>query len=60
VVGRQFTAEVQFFEEKGISHDDYVFIINDDVVFNKEFLAKGIAILEKEKKALLLSQFPSL
>ena len=46
-----------FLKKKGLSYDDYVLIINDDVVFNKDFLAKGIAILEKEKQALLLAQF---
>ena len=44
-------------KKKGLSYDDYVLITNDDVVFGKEFLAKGIAILEKEKQALLLAQF---
>ena len=46
-----------FLKKRGLSDDDYVLIINDDVVFGKEFLAKGIAILEKEKQALLLAQF---
>ena len=46
-----------FLKKRGLSHDDYVLIINDDVVFDKDFLAKGIAILEKEKQALLLAQF---
>jgi GT2 family glycosyltransferase len=46
-----------FLKKKGLCHDDYVLITNDDVVFNKDFLAKGIAILEKEKQALLLAQF---
>jgi GT2 family glycosyltransferase len=44
-------------KKKGLSCDDYVLITNDDVVFGKDFLAKGIAILEKEKQALLLAQF---
>ena len=46
-----------FLKKRGLSHDDFVLIINDDVVFDKDFLAKGIAILEKEKQALLLAQF---
>jgi GT2 family glycosyltransferase len=46
-----------FLKKSGLSHGDFVLIINDDVVFGKEFLAKGIAILEKEKQALLLAQF---
>ena len=57
MVGRLFTARIQFFEKKKISYDDSVFITNDDVVFGKEFLAKGISILEKNKQTLLLAQF---
>ena len=45
-----------FFKKKGLSHDDYVLIINDDVVIDKDFLAKGISILDKNKQTLLLAQ----
>ena len=46
-----------FLKKRGLSQDDYVLIINDDVVFGKEFLAKGISILDKNKLTLLLAQF---
>ena len=45
-----------FLKKRGLSHDDYVLIINDDVVLGKEFLAKGISILDKNKQTLLLAQ----
>jgi len=45
-----------FLKKRGLSHDDYVLIINDDVIFGKEFLAKGISILDKNKQTLLLAQ----
>ena len=45
-----------FLKKRGVSHDDYVLIINDDLVFNKEFFAKGISILDKNKQTLLLAQ----
>ena len=46
-----------FLKKKELSHDDYVLIVNDDVVFGKDFLAKGISILDKNKQTLLLAQF---
>jgi len=46
-----------FLRNEGLSHDDYVLIINDDVVFGRDFLAKGISILDKNKQTLLLAQF---
>ena len=46
-----------FLKKKGLSYDDYVLITNDDIVFNKEFLAKGISILDKNKHTLLLAQY---
>jgi GT2 family glycosyltransferase len=46
-----------FLKKRGLSHDDYVLITNDDVVFGKEFLAKGISILDKNNQTLLLAQF---
>ena len=45
-----------FLKKMGLSHDDYVLIINDDVILGKEFLAKGISILDKNKQTLLLAQ----
>ena len=45
-----------FLKKRGLSHDDYVLIINDDVILGKEFLAKGISILDKNKQTLLLAQ----
>jgi GT2 family glycosyltransferase len=45
-----------FLKKEGISDDDYVLIINDDVVFDKEFLSKGISILDNNKQTLLLAQ----
>ena len=45
-----------FLKKKRISDDDYVLIINDDVVFGKDFLAKGISLLDKNKQTLLLAQ----
>jgi len=45
-----------FLKKRGLSDDDYVLIINDDVVFGKEFIAKGISILDKNKQTLLLAQ----
>ena len=56
MVGRLFAARVQLFEKKGLSYGDYVLIANDDVVFGKEFLAKGVSILDKNKQTLLLAQ----
>ena len=44
---------VNFLKNKGLSPDDYVLIANDDVVFGKDFLSKGISILDKNKQALL-------
>jgi len=46
-----------YLKKRGLSYDDYVLIGNDDVVFGKEFLAKGISILDKNKQTLLLAQF---
>ena len=46
-----------FLKKRELSHDDYVLIINDDVVFRKDFLTKGISILDKNKQTLLLAQF---
>jgi len=46
-----------FLKKKRLSQDDYVLIINDDVVFGKDFLARGISILDKNKQTLLLAQF---
>jgi GT2 family glycosyltransferase len=46
-----------FLKKEGLSHDDYVLIINDDVVFGKDFLTRGISILDKNKQTLLLAQF---
>jgi GT2 family glycosyltransferase len=46
-----------YLKKKEISYGDYVLIGNDDVVFGKEFLAKGISILDKNKQTLLLAQF---
>jgi GT2 family glycosyltransferase len=46
-----------FLKKKGLSYGDYVLIANDDVVFGKEFLAKGVSILDKNKQTLLLAQF---
>ncbi|MCF8069587.1 MAG: glycosyltransferase [Desulfobacterales bacterium] len=46
-----------FLKKKGISHDSNILIINDDVTFGKEFLAKGISILEENMQTLLLAQF---
>jgi glycosyltransferase involved in cell wall biosynthesis len=43
-----------FLKKEGLSHDDYVLIINDDVVFGRDFIAKGISILDKNKQTLLL------
>ena len=45
-----------FLKKKGLSYGDYVLIANDDVVFGKEFLAKGLSILDKNKQTLLLAQ----
>jgi GT2 family glycosyltransferase len=45
-----------FLKKKRLSPDDYVLIINDDVVFGKDFLARGISILDKNKQTLLLAQ----
>jgi len=45
-----------FLKKKGLSYGDYVLIANDDVVFGKEFLAKGISILDKNKQTILLAQ----
>jgi GT2 family glycosyltransferase len=45
-----------FLKKKRLSQDDYVLIINDDVVVGKEFLAKGISILDNNRKTLLLAQ----
>jgi GT2 family glycosyltransferase len=46
-----------FLKKKGISSDDCVLITNNDVVFGKEFLAKGMSMLEKKKQTLLLAQY---
>ena len=45
-----------FLKKRGLSHDDYVLIINNDVILGKEFLARGISILDKNKQTLLLAQ----
>jgi GT2 family glycosyltransferase len=45
-----------FLKKKRLSYGDYVLIANDDVVFGKEFLAKGVSILDKNKQTLLLPQ----
>ena len=45
-----------FLKNKELSPDDHVLIANDDVVFGKDFLSKGISILDKNKQALLLAQ----
>ena len=46
-----------FLKKKGISSDDCVLITNNDVIFGKEFLAKGMSLLEKKKQTLLLAQY---
>jgi len=46
-----------FLNKKGLSHDEYVLIANDDVVFGKEFLATGVSLLDKNKQTLILAQF---
>jgi len=43
-------------KKRGLSNDDYVLIINNDVILGKEFLARGISILDKNKQTLLLAQ----